>query len=208
MIYLFFLWYKDLLIIFIGARTGLQNAIWVDDAFPRIPSLKAQSTARILDLSNVNSAGVVTSVHIVLVPSSISRAEMNNRVHIQVTYENNDALSFAVPIGAFFHDSLFENVDYSNFESRLFAKRTTYSFHTVIPMPFQENVFIDLINPTTSDIEGMIYCQIYIFSFITIIAFYSSKYSTLFSFIQRIHWCYLWAIWESQSFKQLFICIP
>lgn len=118
-----------------AARTTVANSLWALDAFPGAPELLPNSSITIAEFNSPNG-GVVTEIHLVLIPSSHapgSRGEMQRHVALSVTYDGLPYPSVFVPVGDFMLDQRDSNSN--NFESIYFAKRPTNSWHCFIPMP-------------------------------------------------------------------------
>ena len=89
-----------------GVRTTVANSLWALDAFPGAPELLPNSSITIAEFA-FPGGGVVTEIHLVLVPSSHSagaRGEMQRHVALSITYDGLPHPSVFVPVGDFMLD--------------------------------------------------------------------------------------------------------
>lgn len=137
------------------SRSGAQNQLWNEDAFPLTPLPPYGSVA----LLNVSGPGVLTHLHAVLVDlqGPDPAREVNVAVFLRVTYDGDPGLTFTVPYGAFFQDSW--GGQSALFESALFAKRQSNALHSVAPMPFAKSILVELVSAYARTVGGYALAQ-------------------------------------------------
>ena len=92
-----------------GVRTTVANSLWALDAFPGAPELLPNSSITIAEFASPGG-GVVTEIHLVLIPSSqpaaraSARGEMQRHVALSITYDGLPHPSVFVPVGDFMLD--------------------------------------------------------------------------------------------------------
>lgn len=134
------------------AKSGAQNQLRNNDAFPSLTPLQPFGRVTLLNASAPMGGGVVTSIHLVIT-SQGPREAMNANVLVAVTYEGGAGPAFAVPVAAFFSDA-FSDAAPLDFEATLFARRTTHSLHCRAPMPFRRSVLVELVSTFGERVDG------------------------------------------------------
>jgi hypothetical protein len=131
------------------AKTTVANSLWSNDAFPGSPRLALNSSLTIAYF-NASGGGRVTHIHLVL--EGPARGELQRHVAISITYDDEPFPSVFVPIGDFFLDQ--SDSRNNNFESSLFAKRPTNSWHCKAPMPYLKSIKIEMVNQASKTVGG------------------------------------------------------
>lgn len=130
-------------------RSVMQNSLWNHDYYPDLPDLEPHST---LEIGRFRGPGVVRTIHLTLNIEGGSREELLRGCYLSVVYNEASTRSVYAPVGDFFCDS-FAGQSIS-FATSLMAKRPTNSLFCYIPMPFEKEVCIELVNSSDKTITG------------------------------------------------------
>lgn len=127
----------------------MQNSLWNHDYYPELPDLEPGCT---IELGKFRGPGIVRTVHVTLNIEGENREELLRKVFLKITYNENSYTSVYAPIGDFFCDSFgSKSIEFS---SIVMAKRPVNSLFCYLPMPFEKNILIELVNNTDKKVTG------------------------------------------------------
>lgn len=127
----------------------MQNSLWNHDAYPELPDLEPNGQ---IELAHFSGPGAVRTIHLTLNIDGENREELLRGVFLTVEYENCGYASVYAPVGDFFCDSFASKSEH--FAGIMMAKRPTNSLFCYIPMPFEREVEISLVNKTDKKVTG------------------------------------------------------
>jgi hypothetical protein len=127
----------------------MQNSLWNHDAYPELPDLEPLSS---LDIAHFQGPGIIRTIHLTLNIEGGRREELLRQVYLTVTYDYHDFTSVCVPVGDFFCDS-FDGAS-TPFAGVAMAKRPTNSLFCHLPMPFRQEIRIQLVNKSNRRVTG------------------------------------------------------
>lgn len=130
-------------------ESRMQNSLWHHDYHPELPDLEPRST---LTIGSFTGPGIVRTIHLTLNITGEDREELLRGVFLAVTYDRNPFPSVYAPVGDFFCDSFAG--ESLCFASAVMAKRPTNSLFCYLPMPFQQEVVVQLFNRTDKKVTG------------------------------------------------------
>ena len=131
------------------AKSRIQNSLWNHDAYPDLPDLEPRGE---VELAHFAGPGVVKTIHLTLNIDGGARQDLLRGVFLQVRYDGCGFASVNSPVGDFFCDS-FES-ESIHFSSIVMAKRPTNSLFCYVPMPFEREIRVCLINKTDKKVTG------------------------------------------------------
>lgn len=131
----------------------MQNSLWHFDAYPDLPDLRPGST---VEMFHGKGPGIIRTIHLTLDRENDignpNRDEILRKVFLKITYNGLGHSAVHVPIGDFFCDS-FDGRSIP-FAGPLMAKRPTHSYFCYIPMPYEHEVRVELINESDLKMIG------------------------------------------------------
>ena len=177
-----------------GVTTRVENSLFFYDAFPELPQLAPNASVTIAEFS-ASRGGRINLMHLVLGgagcgnPSGCpapaeQRLEIQRRVALSITYNNNSFPSVFVPIGDFFVDhgpdcyernalGLLEpcrpsrsrdptarnSTTSKQFETPAVAKRDSDSWWSYIEMPYMTAIKVELVSRASMTVGGYVWVQ-------------------------------------------------
>ncbi len=127
----------------------MQNSLWNHDYYPELPDLEPGST---IEIGRFKGPGIIRTVHLTINIEDAEREELLRKVFLRITYNDLNYSSVYAPVGDFFCDSF--SGESINFSSPAMAKRPVNSLYCYMPMPFEKNVVIELVNTTNKKVTG------------------------------------------------------
>ena len=130
-------------------RPVMQNSLWNHDYLPDLPDLEPYST---LEIGRFPGPGIIRTIHLTLNIENVDRRYLLEEVYVRISYNGQPYPSVDAPVGDFFCDS-FGGLS-TPYASSVMAKRPTNSWFCYLPIAFQQEVVVELVNQTDQRVTG------------------------------------------------------